>query len=133
MNGVLQRLWRDLEIRMGRRPSPAEQISAALNSNYGLLVRRYCKSRRRTLADCWTVTYDDILAEARRRGLNSFVTVESVREGWQLVKSVHGYRVIWVERGGRMYEKDFTDVESAFEFWLEVDLQAHRLPGRKAS
>jgi len=75
--------------------------------------------------------FPDIVAEARRRGLDCFVTAKPRAEGYWLVQTESGYATFYLERGIRMYHKEIDQLEQAFEAWLEQEMNSQQLPIRR--
>lgn len=109
------------------------QIDALLSGRIWKLVHRYCDGAWSSLKDKWTVTFDQIVEEARRRGLESFVTSRPAAEGFCLIRTESGYEVFYVERGVRAFIKEFTELEPAFIYWLDQEMSSHQLPRRPES
>lgn len=108
-----------------------EQIDAILTRRMWNLVHRYCEGAWSRLPRCWTAAFPDIVAEARRRGLGCFVTAMPRGEGYWLVQTESGYATFYFERGIRMDNKEFDQIEQAFEAWLEQEMSALQLPMRR--
>jgi hypothetical protein len=108
------------------------QIDAALTGRYGDLVRQCCGGAWALLPDKWSVTFDQIADEAKRRGLPSFLAARPTSEGFWLLETEGGYVVFYLERGVRMYHEESKELEPAFLHWLDQELRSHLLPGRPA-
>lgn len=106
------------------------QIDAILCDRVWSLVQRYCDGAWGSLADKWTVTFEQILQEAKRRGLECFVVHRPLTDGFWLLENEQGYMTFHFERGIRMYQENFAELEPAFIRWLEQTLSLHQLPGR---
>jgi hypothetical protein len=106
----------------------SEQIGAILSGRLSNLVGRYCDGAWSRLPACWSALFPDIVAEARRRGLHSFVAAEPTAEGYWLTQTDSGYATLYFERGVRMDHKDFIHLEQAFNAWLEEEMNALQLP-----
>jgi hypothetical protein len=117
----------------GVEPPIEEQIDVALTGRYWDFVRRYCNGTWSLLPQRWSASYDQIIEEAKKRGLKSFVATRPTSEGYWLLETERGYVVFYLERGVRMYDKDFEELEPAVAYWLDQDMRAHMLPGRGKS
>ena len=106
------------------------QIDALLSGRIWKLVLRYCDGAWSSLKDKWTVTFDQIMEEARRRGLESFVASKPAAEGFWLIQTQSGYEVFYVEKGVRTFTAGFTELEPAFIHWLDQEMGSHQLPRR---
>jgi hypothetical protein len=116
---------------MSDKSIPEEaQIDAALTGRYWSLVDRYCDGAWADLPMKWTVTFDAIVNEAKRRGLEAFAVARARSEGFFLLKRETDYVVFYLERGVRSSEQSFEQLEPAFIYWLDQDLRFHLLPGR---
>ncbi|RSF08371.1 hypothetical protein EGU54_03240 [Achromobacter aegrifaciens] len=77
----------------------------------------------------WTVSFSEISAEARRRGLGCFITTKPNDDGNWLVETASGYAILYLERGlRRTIHGEFSHLEQAFEAWLELEMRFHLLP-----
>lgn len=110
---------------------PEVQIDAILTGKIWNLVHHYCDGVWGALASQWTVTFDQIVQEAKHRGLESFVAAKPISEGFWLLEADTGYVVCYFERGIKMYPETFQDLEQAFTHWLENELNSLLLPGVK--
>jgi hypothetical protein len=106
------------------------QIDAALTGHLRNLVRQFCNDDWADLSSRWTASFDDIVAEAKRRGLETFVPSRHVSEGFLLLKTKDSYSVVYTERGAHTDRKDFAELEPAFRHWLRESLQDYHLPLR---
>ena len=105
-----------------------EQIDAILSGRIWNLVQKYCNGSWSSLPSAWSVTCNEILDEAQRRGFACFVHAKPLSEGYWLCPSEAGYEVFYFERGIRMYKESFTELASAFEAWLRNELRSLQLP-----
>ena len=106
----------------------AVQIDAILADKMWNLVLRYCGGAWGALPGKWTVSFEQIAEEAKRRGLESFISAKPINEGYWLLESDGGYVVFYFERGVRAYAQSFAQLEPAFRCWLENELQSFQLP-----
>lgn len=97
------------------------QIDAILSNQTWDLVQRYGDGVWGSLK--WTVTFDQVVQESRRRGLESFVTSHARTEGFFLCATETGYSVFYLERGLRDDHQEFVELESAFVHWLAQTLR----------
>ena len=111
-------------------PEP-EQIDAILSGRVWNLVHRYCEGAWGCLPLCWTVSFPELVSEARRRGLECFVTAKPTAEGYWLIQTETGYATVYLERGVRMHRKEFSQLEQAFDAWLEQEMSSQQLPIRR--
>jgi hypothetical protein len=109
------------------------QIDAALSGRLWNLVQRFCGGAWGELQTAWTVSFEQIVQEAKRRDLNAFVAVQPRGEGYWLLETDAGYVVFYTERGARMYHEEFEDLEPAFRHWLDQELRLHLLPGQSSA
>ncbi len=112
---------------------PNLQIDAVLAGRLWNLVQRFCGGAWGTLPLLWTVSADEIFAEAKRRGLDAFVLARPPGEGFCLSESNSGYVVFYAERGTRSEEKRFEELEPAFLHWLAEELRANGLSAQSES
>ncbi|WP_342050116.1 MULTISPECIES: hypothetical protein [unclassified Cupriavidus] len=109
----------------------SEQIEAILSGQVWNLVHRYCEGAWSRLPMCWTASFAAIISEARRRGLECFVTAKPKAEGYWLIQTETGYATVYWERGISMYRKEFSQLEQAFDAWLEQEMSSQQLPIRR--
>jgi hypothetical protein len=107
----------------------ALQIDAVLSGRTGSIVERFCGGAWDQLGTHWTVSFGQIVEEAKRLGLESFVHDCPASEGFWLLRADSGYVVVYVERGIHMYHEAFVELEPAFRRWLDQELRSHLLPG----
>jgi hypothetical protein len=108
------------------------QIDAVLSGKIWNLVHRYCDGAWGSLKDKWTVSFERIVDEARRRGLESFVTSKPAAEGFWLIQAEGGYEVFYLERGVRACRETFSSLEAAFVHWLDQEMSSYQLPARQS-
>jgi len=106
----------------------AVQIDAILADKMWNLVLRYCDGVWGALPGKWTVSFEQIVEEAKRRGLESFISAKPINEGYWLQESDGGYVVFFYERGIRAYAQSFARLEPAFRYWLANELESFQLP-----
>ncbi len=107
------------------------QIDAILTGKIWNLVYQYCDGAWGSLDKLWTVRFEEIVDEAKRRGLECFILAKPNSDSYWLKKTDSSYFVRYTERGKEMYSKEFDSLESAFLYWLENELQLHQLPINK--
>ncbi|HST61847.1 MAG TPA: hypothetical protein VLK84_24315 [Longimicrobium sp.] len=113
---------------MFNRSIPAdEQIDAVLAGQLGILLDRHRLSRE-DLQRKWSVSVGDIVAKARRHGLESFVRDAPAGDGVHLVRHSSGYEVAFIDHGCRLFEERFESLDAAFAYWIEARLDAGGLP-----
>lgn len=110
-----------------RTLSKDEQIDAVLTNQLSTLLRRH-DLRSPSLQRKWSVSVGDIVAAARRQGLDSFARQSPGGEGIYLVVRPGGYEVAYMDRGCRMFEEQFEHLETAFTHWVRVLLDKYGLP-----
>jgi hypothetical protein len=104
------------------------QIDALLTGKLGNLVHRYCGGAWTALAASWTARIEQIVGEAKRRGLGTFVSTNPVGEGYWLSEAERGYVVFYFERGIHMHSERFDTLEPAFRYWLDQEMRISGLP-----
>jgi len=113
---------------MSDKPAKALQIDALLTDGMYRIVERYCGGAWGALPQVWSVTAEEISAEARRRGLECYISSGRPRFDGFKIDQVHGgYEVYYLERGTRSSVVRHPDLESAFSAWLQNTLRAHEL------
>ena len=104
------------------------QVDAILTGKIWNIVHRYCNGEWGSLSKVWTVKFQEIVNEAKRRGLENFVSAKPISEGYWLLQVQSGYLVCYMERGTQMYPEEFSNLELAFLCWLKNQLKSHQLP-----
>lgn len=105
-----------------------EQIESALDGALWTLTLRHCKGSALILQSMWTVSFDEIFAAAKQRGLEAFVRDRPGGNGVFLLKATHGYEVCYMERAANIFGERFEELEPAFLRWLRESLKEYGLP-----
>lgn len=105
-------------------------IDAALTGSFHNVVARYLDGKWGLLSGVWSVSFEEIFEEAKRRSLECFVVTQPRNEGYWLSEAEQGFSVYYYERGQKTEIEHFPNLEQAFCKWLYKHLENYQLKVR---
>ena len=107
--------------------SKADLIEAALTGDFHEVVARFCDGAWDRLPEMWNVPLEELVEEATRRGLESFVVTSPPSEGYWLHRAERGFETFYFERGVYTDVTAFSELAPAFRHWLRCHLRTYRI------
>ncbi|WP_156938965.1 hypothetical protein [Deefgea rivuli] len=102
-------------------------IDALLTDNFYNVVSRFLDGKWGELPSVWNLSFDEVIQEGIRRGVDCFIIARPIHEGYWLSKNEDKYVVQYFERGTNFDICEFIDLNCAFKHYLQCKINYYQL------